>query len=343
MPRSILLLVVLLHTALLAAQMDHLGGYWRNDQGIGANWAHWKDQVWFTSINPNWKEYFEGKVVGPNRVEGRLVHINLLTWERQEMPLVIANSVSAKKLEQKNNSLKELASRPLYRQMRFYVGLILGLAALLGFRFWWREKQRVREADLRRHIARELHDDIGSIISSISILTEAARRRDVNQSADPQLDAIGKKAREALDNIGDIMWSMKTPRVTAKSLFLRMKEFAVETLEAQGTEVIFSVERSTQPLPLDSEQSKDSYLFFKEAVNNAAKYAQARQVWITVKTKKKAIRLEISDNGKGFDLETVKKGNGLHNMQARAERLNGKLSMVSQPGKGTQIRLHFKP
>ena len=87
------------------------------------------------------------------------------------------------------------------------------------------------------------------------------------------------------------------------------------------------------------QQRKNLYLIFKEAVNNAAKYADCSSVNVNVTKEDHHIRLHIADNGKGFILSDCSYGNGLKNMQARAAEIHGKISIESEPGKGTNISL----
>jgi len=90
---------------------------------------------------------------------------------------------------------------------------------------------------------------------------------------------------------------------------------------------------------LPMEKRKDFYLLFKEAVNNAAKYSAARDVWVTVLYENGSLTLEVRDNGRGFDPAAVKRGNGLWNMQRRAERMGGVWEMQSAVGEGTRMSL----
>jgi signal transduction histidine kinase len=86
---------------------------------------------------------------------------------------------------------------------------------------------------------------------------------------------------------------------------------------------------------------KNIYLTFKEAINNAVKYSEAKNIFLSVKNEKDFINLEIRDDGKGFDKHTCQQGNGLSNMQARANDLQANFNIDSRPGKGTAVRLRF--
>jgi signal transduction histidine kinase len=89
------------------------------------------------------------------------------------------------------------------------------------------------------------------------------------------------------------------------------------------------------------QERKNFYLVFKEAINNIAKYAGCSDVWIEMTLKNKQVILSIRDNGKGFDPEIARKGNGLINMRTRAEQLKGTLNIDTVPGEGTTIRFSF--
>ncbi len=243
-----------------------------------------------------------------------------------------------------NGYLAEIRLRfapPFYLTPLFWlaIGLTGGLVILSAF--WMRDRRRKRRDELRRQIARELHDDIGSTLSSISILAEAAKRSRKDAAEEGRINAIGNKAREAVEHIGDMVWSLGPKEISTERLLQRMKDFAMEILDPQDIAVHFEAASELRSLQFKAEQSKDLYLLFKEAVNNAAKYSQAKNVWVNLSKKERKIHLEIRDDGKGFDPDHSKRGNGLGNMQARAERLGGELAVESAVGRGTRVLLSF--
>ena len=242
-------------------------------------------------------------------------------------------------IEGNTKTLSFRVFRPLYRQGGFYGLFLLSVAVLMIWGFRWREQQRRTLEQLRQRIARELHDDIGSTVSSISILTAAAKRHIKEPRSNIPLDLIGNKAQEALDHIGDIIWMMQSEEISNADLLQRMKSFAVEILEAQGIRLHFPDAGEAAVLPLTVEKRKELYLLFKEAVNNAAKYSNASEVHIGLNYRNNRLHLEIRDNGRGFNPADTPHGNGLASMRRRAERLGGKLQIESAPELGTSIRL----
>jgi signal transduction histidine kinase len=119
-------------------------------------------------------------------------------------------------------------------------------------------------------------------------------------------------------------------------------------MEAKGIEFKSAVDESFSGKQLSPEQRRNVYLIFKEAVNNAAKYAEATQVSMNLTIRRGILFLDIEDNGKGFLLSESGAasasggGNGLNNMRQRATDIKGKLQIHTEPGKGTKVSLSVK-
>ena len=146
--------------------------------------------------------------------------------------------------------------------------------------------------------------------------------------------------------MGDIIWSVNPDNDSMDQVMVRMRDVGADLLE--GQDVIFNLDideallRSNLPL----EQRRDFFLIYKEALNNVAKYAQASHVWVRLQRKEKTLQLTIQDDGVGFDTQQPVRhnslgGNGLKNMQARAEKMGGTLTILSVPGQGTTIELQI--
>lgn len=230
-----------------------------------------------------------------------------------------------------------------YRTWWFYGLCILAMGVFFYFIFRYREIRRLEQEKLRLRIARDLHDEMGSTLSSISILSEAALRNLQTDIDRARFGIIGDRSRQVMDAMSDIVWSVNPRNDKMENVLQRMKEFAVEILEARDIALHFEVDESVKSLNLSMEKRKDFYLLFKEAINNAAKYSGAHDVWVTVLDENDSLKMEVRDNGCGFDPAAVKLGNGLWNMQRRAERMGGKLEIISNLSKGVCIRLSLVP
>ncbi len=193
----------------------------------------------------------------------------------------------------------------------------------------------------RQRIARDLHDEVGSTLSSISILSESFLRNVQADIDKTRFGDLGDKARGALDSISDIVWSVNPDNDSMEKLLARMTRYASEILEGIDVELFLDIEDDLAAITMPMEQRKDFYLIFKEAINNTAKYSGATQVWVKLNKFEEEICLEIKDNGRGFEVEQAKMGNGLRNMAARAARMKGELQIESTIGQGTLIKLNF--
>ncbi len=262
---------------------------------------------------------------------------------KQELNHEFDKERAIQKAEQERKAA--LAALQLQGQRNIKWALAAGLFFLLGIGVFvftrLREQQRRRSEAMRQKIASDLHDDVGSTLSSISILSESFLRNEETSLDKTRFGNIGHKARTALDSISDIVWSVNPDNDSMEKLLTRMSSYASEMLENVGAELLFQVGENMESISLPMEKRKDFYLIFKEAINNTAKYSGATQVWVKLSKSAQEITLEMKDNGRGFDFVTVKNGNGLKNMASRAERMNGKLQIDSAVGKGTVIRLRF--
>jgi signal transduction histidine kinase len=195
----------------------------------------------------------------------------------------------------------------------------------------------------RNRIARELHDDIGSSISSASIFADLAIQvvRDDQEKARVLMIRAKAKTQEISENISDLIWAIYSRNDSWWSLIERIRNFCFEILSSKEIEVKILDDKQLHDLQIPIQYKKSLLLFLKEAVNNIAKYSQATEVSIRIELENELITLQIDDNGVGFDTSLSTKGNGLLNFQAHAKSIKGSLEIVSAPGQGTHIRLSF--
>jgi signal transduction histidine kinase len=122
----------------------------------------------------------------------------------------------------------------------------------------------------------------------------------------------------------------------------KLEEYAVEMALVKNMKVHVNVPESLAEFQLPVESRHNIYLLTKEAINNAVKYSHATRLELSVHQFDHVIKFTIIDNGNGFDMTTVKKGNGLINMGKRADEAGAILSVQSAPGEGTVILLQCK-
>lgn len=232
--------------------------------------------------------------------------------------------------------------------MMFCYAIIL-IAILLYFLFQYRLRQQIRTQHIRDNIARDLHDDMGSYLSSISILSQNVEKmiEQNPEKAHSSLKKIGETARYVMDTMGDIVWSVNPNYDSIDQIMNRMRDFGNELFFNQDVLVHIEARDAVRKMNLTLEKKRDFFLIFKEALTNIYKYADASTVHVYLDYAENKIKLSITDNGNGFDTESVSEnrtsgGNGLKNMRARAQKLNGTFKITSQYGKGTQLLLEFE-
>jgi signal transduction histidine kinase len=195
-----------------------------------------------------------------------------------------------------------------------------------------REKERNR-------IARDLHDEIGSTLSSIHVYSSAAiKALEKNPDKAPEiLDHINKNSRQVMENMSDIVWAINPGQNGEMSLEHKLKNYGYELLTPQAINCTYVVDPEAVSKLVLMEARKNILLVAKEAMHNIAKYSNATQASVRLTLQDENLILEVTDNGKGFSLQNRRSGHGLHNMESRIRELNGEFEIVSNPGQGTRI------
>jgi signal transduction histidine kinase len=196
---------------------------------------------------------------------------------------------------------------------------------------------------VRVHIARDLHDDMGSTLSSINILSLMSTKAIDKEPAKSKeyLSRISAYSQRMMESMDDIVWSINPLNDGMEKIVARMREVAASNLEPKEVEYRFYIDETVSHLKLDMGKRRDLFLIYKEAINNLAKYADCSKAIIHITAKNKRILMHIEDNGCGFDETLLNDGNGLINMRKRAEDLNGRLTIKSRPGLGTELTLNI--
>ena len=215
---------------------------------------------------------------------------------------------------------------------------IVVLLVIVGVVVAQRRKKQLMA--MRNKIADDLHDDIGSTLSSISIMNELAKAK--SPEALPLLTTIGENTLTLQENMSDIVWAVNPGNDSMNSVIERMNEFANSILESKNILLDFDSVTSVSSVRLSMTQRKNLYLFLKEAINNAAKYSNARLVYVLLTKRDHLISITIIDDGEGFDPDRIVAGNGMATFRRRATELNGTADINSVPGKGTMVKLEFK-
>jgi signal transduction histidine kinase len=219
----------------------------------------------------------------------------------------------------------------------FIAVFVIAILLINRYRVLNRSKRLLEIEKVRNNIARDLHDDMGSALSSINILSQVALV-EKNGNTQSYLQRIGDQSSRMMEDMSDMVWSINPRNDSMNQVLIRMREFASEIFEIKNIEYQFQ-ENGMAHVILNAEQRKNLFLIFKESINNAAKYSEASRVEISLHQQGQFLVMSIQDNGRGFDEKTIKARNGLRNLRERAKEINGTLELQSAIGKGTEVVL----
>ena len=220
---------------------------------------------------------------------------------------------------------------------------VLGIACLSALGIGWalrrnhRERRRELEA-LRQRIARDVHDEIGSGLGTIALLSQMAGAKQSHpEEARQDFSEINHLSREVTESLRDIVWLIRPGTRTLGDLAQRLRETAASMLAAVPHE--FTVDPAVQGRALPLEFKRQVLLVFKEALHNLMRHASAGRAVVKVGGDATQFTLELEDDGRGFDPAAPVSGAGLTGMKQRAATLGGRLDIDSKPGGGTRLRL----
>jgi ligand-binding sensor domain-containing protein/signal transduction histidine kinase len=230
---------------------------------------------------------------------------------------------------------------PLWQRWWFLALALAGLGSLAYGLHRYRVTRLIELERVRTRIAADLHDDIGSGLSRIAILSEVARQQadhDHSPVTEP-LAAIASASRDLVDSMGDIVWAVNPQHDQLRNLAQRMRRFASDVFTARNIEFRFHVPGEEQYLTLGADVRRQVFLIFKESVNNMLRHSRCTEAEIELRIEGGWLTLRLADNGRGFDPAQVGEGQGLTSMRVRAQRLGGELQVLSNQGEGTSVIL----
>ncbi len=228
-----------------------------------------------------------------------------------------------------------------YPMLGFYGVLLVFGGFYLFFLYNFRQKMKVQH--LRNKIAADLHDEIGSTLSSIAISTNVVNNKLKGYSPEIQqiLSQIKFDSEETVHTIRDTVWALNPDNDSFETLIEKVRSFAFQILPNKEINLIFENKIEGKIPKISIEQRKNLFLLLKEAINNIAKHSEANKAEIVFDRKKEMISVVIKDNGKGYDTNEIFEGNGLKNLQKRAKESFFDLEICSKTGEGTTIKVEM--
>lgn len=235
-----------------------------------------------------------------------------------------------------------IISAPVWKSWWFISIMVLLIVSLLYLLYRYRIEEALKLERMRHRISTDLHDDIGSTLSSISILSEIASKEKDHLQSGNMMQEIKQNSVTLMEKMDDIVWSINPNNDTIENLMLRIKRFASKLFEAKEIDYIIDIDNSIHNAKLNMEIRQHIYLIMKEAINNLVKYSNCTKAAIRVKYDFGHLQIEIVDNGEGFNEHTIQFGNGIISMKKRAEAIQAQIRIITQQNKGTTISLETK-
>lgn len=234
-------------------------------------------------------------------------------------------------------------SRPFYTTLTFYFLCAVIFLTGLWFIYQYRVNEIKRLHTIRTNISNDLHDDIGSTLSSITMMSNLVKQK---IASDPVQSAaiasqIEESGRQMIYAMSDIVWSIKPGNDTLEQLFNRLREYMNIMLESTVEDYALVADENISDKNINMYLRRDIYLICKEIIHNTAKYAGAKNFIMRISIEGGRVHIHAKDDGRGFDMATVKKGNGLQNIFMRIKTNKGTVQCDTAPGSGTVWEIYI--
>lgn len=230
---------------------------------------------------------------------------------------------------------------PFWETGWFKAALVaLALGIILIFAQAAAAKQRQLDG-LRQQITRDLHDDLGSNLGSIALLSEALQRAPKHPGSTPELlGEINNIARQTLESMRDALWFVDPEKDASQDLVAHLRNISDSMLK--NTPHVFDSGESERGVPIPLHVKRGVVLIFKESLHNVLRHSGATEVRIQAEVRRGEFVFKVMDNGKGFDAGQEFSGHGLRNIRHRAEKLGAELKVTSEPNSGTSVEFQVK-
>jgi ligand-binding sensor domain-containing protein/signal transduction histidine kinase len=234
---------------------------------------------------------------------------------------------------------------PIWKRWWFMSLMATALATLVLAAHRYRVAHIVSLERMRTDIATDLHDDIGASLTQIAILSEVARVGGDGRGPSEPLERVGTLARELVDSIGDIVWSIRSEPDGWDSLVRHMREFALDVLGSQGIDFELRAPSSQDDVHLTLQLRRQLFLMFKECVHNAARHSRGTAVEADLHRAHGEVILAVEDNGLGSDAGEQtpgpEGGTGIQGLRRRAQSLGGRVDWILTPGRGCRVEIRI--
>jgi signal transduction histidine kinase len=199
--------------------------------------------------------------------------------------------------------------------------------------------QSIQVQQTKENIAQDFHDQIGNQLASIKHITELSLQTHETQKQEQLLKTIQTLSNDVYSNFKDFIWNINTESDHADEIFVYIRDFMDSYFAFSETNIYVNVSPKVLPnIQLPKNAGNEIILLFKEAMTNIKKHAKAQNIYFSFVVEGNNLTIKLRDDGIGFNVAKFYDGNGLKNIQKRAQRTGGKLQIKSSElNKGTEI------
>lgn len=223
-----------------------------------------------------------------------------------------------------------------YQTLWFKMLLLVMITGFLYGLYRSRINQLRRQQQIRRDIAGDLHDDLGSTLNTIKVFAHLVHKSPKEEKYHMQ---IAELLAQATTSLRDMIWVLDESVDTVYELAERIKKFVLPVIHANGICFECTISEELHSLLLSKTEKRNLLLIAKESINNSIKYADCKHISVTFGMVNKKAALFINDDGNGFDMTKQSDGNGLRNIQYRAKQIQYQAQITSSPNNGTSIKI----
>jgi len=205
-------------------------------------------------------------------------------------------------------------------------------------------KIKLKEREkFRKESSKDFHDEAGTKITRISLLTEILKKRvEGNEDANQILFKIDQNLKELNIGMRDFIWGLNVDNDNLLETLFRFTEFAHMFCEEANIKFKSQpIDSELSTVKLEMDQRRHFLLILKEALNNSVRHGKPSDIYFNCVYKNDKVLIGLIDNGRGFEMDSVKYGNGIENMKFRAKEIGAELSLVSNPENGTEVNIEF--
>ncbi len=265
--------------------------------------------------------------------------------KHNEQEMILSNTTSKLKLEEQEKliNLNTIRNQKSLFVIMFSVMIIIGIISFLLFNRYKLKKRLQVQSDLyqqRQQISRDLHDEIGATLSGIAMYSHLAKeqlKKSQTGSIENSLSIIQNNAGEMVNKLNDIVWLINPGHDSLQQLMQRLEDYAVQMAAVKNIRIKSNINGWKQESLLNAEIRRNIYLLFKEAINNAIKYSNATLLEFYANNENNKLEIILKDNGDGFEVDKVKRGNGLNSILQRGKDIGADVQLIASPGKGCML------